>query len=152
MTIYWWWQAASGRYGRPALSLHDQGLPSQLKAKPEWIFTQPFCCFFPALPDISNILMTGEPFGCNVVRFPNPFADDWETWLGPWGLVCYVSIVRRSPPQTFTTSDIHINSIQVKLQMRIIQLGEFTKTLFLNSFIGLFHIVLIRLQCTMCIL
>ena len=30
-------------------------------------------------------------FPSSVVRFPSPFGDNWETWLGQWGLVCYVS-------------------------------------------------------------
>ena len=53
------------------------------------------------------------------------------------------------PPHLFVwLAKTHSNehSIQVKLQMRILQVGEFTKILFLNSFICLFHILVIRLQ------
>ena len=46
--------------------------------------------------------MTGEPFGFSVVRFPNPFADDWvglgnlarSMWPGVLGLLCLMGLVK----------------------------------------------------------
>ena len=115
----------------------------------------------------SAILLLNNHYFLPIVRRSPPWHSPPQTFTTP-SVKSDVHHPRHSPPQTFTTSDIHHprhssqstfvvwlaktysneHSIQVKLQMRIIQLGEFTK-IFLNSFICLFHILLIRLQwCT----